>query len=161
VSLTLPRFSASPWDSDIAVDSNGVGAQAAWANNTLVLTFEHELPAGTPVLFVVPESAGLVLPADGVALDDASVTLSSDAADGKVIPTPVFSTQAVGTFMFTGRLIFNATSDSSSSNLSLSFVPQMRIAPGETIVLRMIGFQIDNTSVTFEAAGSRLVSQAT
>jgi hypothetical protein len=73
---------------------------ASWDNGQqfLILTATAEIPRMTVVSVLIPESAGLVIPVDGIQQDDSRFTISTNTPAGIVQPTAIMRVPSIGSF---------------------------------------------------------------
>ena len=140
VTLTLPGFRAEN-ASHVYVTTNRIHVWRAveWKQGEakLLFTVNTTLQIHDDLEMVIE---GLTLPETGVRLNQESIAISSDAVDGPVIPTPLISTQQVGSFTNTTSLAFEPSQANTPVNITFGFVPEMELLPGDTLQLVLPNF---------------------
>jgi hypothetical protein len=171
ITISLPGFEAQDREMFRVSGKTTAGETAieyaTWneSRTSLVLTFAREIPARTDIT-VETGSFGLVLPIVGVRENQASLTISTDAAAGPVEPTSILQTAPVGSFTNTTSLAFDPlvaapllpytaksccrsgdvsccrdpASPYNGTAIKIFFQPQMPLEPGDTVTLMLCGF---------------------
>ena len=143
VRLTLPGFTG-PYATYVKVRWNDGTARASWSEShaRLDLTVPSDvMPNELVTVVVTPSKFQIALPLEGVRTSDPIFKIWTNAMDGPVANTPIVSTAPVGSFMTTPTLVFDVDArPGAQTRISFSCVPQMEIAIGETITLRLPGF---------------------
>jgi hypothetical protein len=94
------------------------------ATSDMVLYFSDEALAESSFTVQIPSALGIKIPVMGVRTNQESITISSDAAAGPVLPT-ICITRPVGTFLNTTRLRFNPAKAGGVTSLIISFTALM------------------------------------
>ena len=177
IELVLPDFGGESVDSFRAISTpQGIIGECSWhsPSHTLTLTVEHgsctdnAVYLGELTKIIIPSSIGISLPEIGVRLNN-SITVSSSAVFGRVMPTAVKHVQPVGSFLVKNRYGRGAPSieftneQTEPISFTVSFRPQMHLLPGEEITLSLPEFRStlsQNLSVDFTAYPAGSVSSA-
>eukprot|EP00961_Rhodomonas_salina_P100025 1345234-Rhodomonas_salina.1 len=118
-SVTTPRFNAE------------------WSGPESAVVFEviQYVPAAFPVDIVLPSATGVLLPPQGVRTNQSTLTVQTDAREGRVIPTEIEQTQPVGSFMQSAgiRLV-------QPQNIVISFQPEMDLVLNEFVQVKLPAF---------------------
>jgi hypothetical protein len=126
--------------------------RASWTHttSTLAMTFGSPtpIPPGTKMTVVIPSTAGLRLPADGIALSDTCLgALHTECPMsyqvftqfGRVMPTPVYSYLPIGVFS-ESALTCTPRVAGRPTQLTLEFSYVRPLSPGDALVLTLNGF---------------------
>jgi len=106
----------------------------------LILTVRSKVTAGTTLFASFGRDIGIVLPYRGVQQNQATLTIGTDARDGPILPTSIVSTQAVGSFTDSTRLVYSPGRAGKISNITISLRPEMDFMLGETVYLLLENF---------------------
>ena len=90
--------------------------------------------------FLLPCSFGLRLPLDGIRANQSSLKASPSASRGKITPTSIATTQAVGSFVDTPT-IFCAGNAGEPANISIWLASEMQLMVADTISFRLPAFR--------------------
>ena len=145
VTIVLPGFYCP-------LGSHSLGAQnlqaaaigkASWnqteSAGALTLFAKVEIKPGTLVQVVVGSGAGILTPVQGVLLNDPSLTIESNAADGPVQPTSISDSLAIGA-LGTSSLSFSPPCSGQITEITFEFFLFMNIAPNAVITLKLPNF---------------------
>jgi hypothetical protein len=118
------------------------GSEAFEISWTAGLTLEVRpgiiVPAWKTVSVQISLGAGIRLPVKGLRLNDESLTISTDAQLGPVIPTHLPCSQSVGSFFDTPSLSYPAeATPGKASRFTIAFQAQMQLVPGDSIKVKL------------------------
>jgi len=151
-SMSLPYFTrdASGMVNETMVSPSGYFRNVAWQtlkNNQTRLTFDanQDIAASTTIHWSISSAAGIRLPVSGVRKQSSGITVSVMAQSGQVQDVSMTIVHPVGSFVSRednqyARLSFKPASAGKLTNITLSITPQMRIAAGESVTIRLPGF---------------------
>jgi hypothetical protein len=115
----------------------------AWDNHNKELIFTvttRDVLAEKASIFIFVSTHDIYLPTEGLRTNQATLGISAVAKAGVVIknpPTPIITVEAVGTFADTPVLTFGTPKAFEPTEMTLAFVPMMRIPPSSTITMRL------------------------
>jgi hypothetical protein len=110
-------------------------------NNTLAFVATEMVSKGTSISVVVPSSSGIKLPAVGNFANQTSLTISTNAAAGPVLPTAISRSPPVGSFLDSASLRFTAPCRASQAcEFELAFNASMGFVQYDEIEFRLPGF---------------------
>ena len=110
------------------------------SSEELILYITGNIIAFESVMVLVPASAGLILPMQGLKTNQASLTMEAQALYGNVPADPISVSEPVGSFLMSPNLTFAPGIAGKQSALKLSFEPQMNLQSGETLSIVLTGF---------------------
>ena len=137
-------------------------AQAEWVylppTNTPALNLiASQTATGSTFRVVVPSSAGIQLPRDGVKLNQPSLFIRSFAYAESAVSTPFIGVQAVGSFTNTTKIVFDdllQTYAGRSMEFTISFVPEMRLDEGDHVRIYLPKFVfLNDTELVYNLDG--------
>ena len=136
ITLHLPGlYTRTQRNDNSLLDEDGFFQQSTWlqSKQNLVLTVQRPISAMNNVSLILTSGYGLVLNADGILPGNwSNISISTDAINGPVPPTPVSKVTAISTFI--GGTSLQYMRDGS---LSLGFALPIPIHPGDTITLKL------------------------
>ena len=177
IKVVLPGFGGESVKSFHALSiPQGAIDEASWHLPTYTLTLtvkqnlctDNAIYAGQLTKVVIPSSVGISLPENGVRLKN-SITISTNATSGNVVPTSIKNVQPIGSFLVKngyergGPSIEFTNEQTEPTSFTVSFRPQMHLLPGEAITLYLPEFRstlAGNLSVDFTASPTGSVSRA-
>ena len=128
-------------------------ASSVWqaGTSTLELTLQGAaLQAGDTADFVIRKDRGLEISPLGIGVNDAAITVSTDATNGPVPPTAIVTSPGIGALLFSSISLstsdaetFYQASPGLAAAVHLSFSLNRDLSPGETITLELGGFNSD------------------
>jgi hypothetical protein len=135
----------------------GVGdptSQATWSGSELRTFVSHAVPENTQVRIEIDKLAGAVIPFLGVRTNDTRIKIATNASGGPMPVTLLTSVQPVGSFGNSPRLRYSVEGTGigrvdAVASILLSFTAEMRLFPGDTVVLNL---------PTFTAAADRTLN---
>eukprot|EP00286_Rhodomonas_abbreviata_P013957 CAMPEP_0181340756 /NCGR_PEP_ID=MMETSP1101-20121128/30023_1 /TAXON_ID=46948 /ORGANISM="Rhodomonas abbreviata, Strain Caron Lab Isolate" /LENGTH=1549 /DNA_ID=CAMNT_0023451941 /DNA_START=215 /DNA_END=4865 /DNA_ORIENTATION=+ len=167
--LHLPDFLGEPASSGQAHSS--VFGDVHWDRSMqlVTLTVAASAPAMTPLSVTVPASLGIKLPAEGLTRDWHRLKVSTDSAQGVVLPIQLGASPPVGAF--TGdvtRLAYEpgefetdgtAFGEGRAASISVGFSLNRRIASGEWVAVFLPDFsRADGDAVGIPATDTNVTS---
>jgi len=103
-----------------------------------------DIDANTPVAVTVYTStAQISIPQVGLKTNQLGLVISTNAAMGPIPAVPIQGNPAIGAMLTTSLVFDDSASAYNPSSLSLSFVPQMSFAVGDTLVLSLPEFTVN------------------
>ena len=132
--FSLARWKATP-SMFTAVNSSEVQSVP-----TLSIMLGNATQADVDFEFLLPCSFGLRLPLDGIRANQSSLKASPSASRGKITPTSIATTQAVGSFVDTPT-IFCAGNAGEPANISIWLASEMQLMVADTISFRLPAFR--------------------
>ncbi|KAJ1493828.1 hypothetical protein T484DRAFT_1878787, partial [Baffinella frigidus] len=176
LTVLLRGFSSmSPACFPVSSSEGNVFSAATWDPRAETLTFPvvGPLPPRTSVLLVVPASAGISLPPDGVAANFSGLVLSATAVEGSAYPEAFGNSPAVGTVRasldyqqlpdasdvarVTLTLSMVQTGPHANSTLALTLAFAAALSAGDVVRVAVSGVRavnFENASVTSEPVGA-------
>ena len=147
--------------------NTSVGFRLSWSScsNMLQLTASLGVPGGSFNLSIL----GLRLPVDGLGLDLSQIfTVSSNASNGMILPTPFNTVQLVGFFLESNLSILNPALSGSPVSFQLVFRASFSLKPNESVMvlipgvtatdpLLSFGLNTSGFTVTWDAVASTVV----
>jgi endonuclease I len=177
IRVVLPGFGGESVESFHALSiPQGAIDKASWhhPSYTLTLTVKQDLCTDNGIYarqltkVVIPSSTGISLPENGVRMNN-SITISTNATSGNVVPTRIKNVQPIGSFLVKngyargGPSIEFTNEQTEPTSFTVSFRPQMHLLPGEAITLYLPEFRstlAGNLTVDFTASPPGSVSKA-
>jgi hypothetical protein len=125
---------------------------------SLYITGNIERFANVNVL--IPASAGLILPIQGVKLNQNTLTMEAQALYGNVPATPISISDAVGSFLSSPTLSYEPGIAGVPSAIKFSFKPEMDILSGESVFLALSGFTGPEQKFSFSSVPENMFDEA-
>ncbi len=132
-------------------------SQAFWNTTAQILTINvtDELPGSVEATVLIPRDSALRLPIDGVKQNQIELRMSVDAIAGRVMPTSIMSSPAVGSVSNTSSISFSPPAAAGrKTDITLSFSTKMRVEVGDVARLILPLFARANSSMEFKLLDS-------
>jgi hypothetical protein len=139
IQVSMPGFTAPVGLVSSMEVSGSEEFEISWAAGlTLEVRPGIIVPAEKTVSVQISLGAGIHLPVKGIRLNDESLTISTDAHLGPVIPTHLPCSQSVGSFSDTPSLRYPAeATPGKASSFTITFEAQMQLVPGDSIKVKL------------------------
>jgi hypothetical protein len=141
--LNLPGWKAPLGDFEVESTPFGMILDASWISQTseIELTAREDIPANTAVKVRIQASASkLTVPLEGTKEDTTAFTLSCSASAGRVLPSPIWRSEAIGSFYRSTRLEVSPLRALAVAQMNFSFFTKMDVLLDEVIMLRLPKF---------------------
>jgi hypothetical protein len=176
ITVQLPNFfGASVENFPVISIPNGRIREGSWhlQNQTLTLTVDKQLICGERKMIAGEETkiviysshSNISLPERGVRKN--SIKISSDAVNGRVLPSILKRQQTIGSFLVRlghergGPSIHFSNEQTEPTSFTILLRPQMQLMPGEAIWLTLTNFTrrvITSVSIDFEVSPTGALS---
>ena len=146
VTLNLPSFGGDSSECVRILQSKstplGTVVSVGWSSETeqLSLTIARSIVRDTPITVMIPSDAGLILPAEGLALNQETLTIRADATAATASDVSIEESDPIGSFLDSPRLEYDPPTAGEASKIIFTFRPQMELVFGETVTLLLGGF---------------------
>jgi hypothetical protein len=151
LSLRLPGFSGQSASFSVSNGSSCPFDLVYWDGLAVDLRvfFGCNISAGTTHVIIIDSSVGIRLPFYGLAADDPTLTISTNARAGPVLSVSIMKSQSVGSFADSAVMSFSGSGASESTvhagheaNMILTFTAQMKLTNGDNLTLFLPDFQL-------------------
>ena len=160
IHVTMPGFTGPDGMVPTTEVSGSEAFNIVWDSGVMTLEVRPGgvVPAKKAVSVQILLGAGIHLPVEGLRLNDESLTISTDAHLGPVVPTHLSSSQSVGSFSNTPSLIYPPQAiPGKTSRFTIAFTAQMQLVPGDEIKIKLtshIGFTASSVPILGASADS-------
>jgi len=139
---TLTNVSVHDGNRTLTSVPHGLFTTGSWfvGKGLLTITVAMDLAAQENVTINIGETFKISLPETGVRLNQATIQIEADAQFGGVLPTSFSVVQVVGSFTNSTSLGFVPAQANTACNIILIFTAEMKIMPGEELILELPGF---------------------
>eukprot|EP00960_Hanusia_phi_P060531 764531-Hanusia_phi.AAC.4 len=147
--LHLPGFSGMRETFNVTSTPAGLFRSAIWTQSSvegfcsfscMKLAAAEDVPADTLIRVFVPREAEMLLPEEGIRVNDVRYTIASTAVSGPVRPTPFKVAQGVGSFGRTTNITCFEARAGETVALALDFRAFMPLGSGDEVSLIMEAF---------------------
>ena len=119
------------------------------ASDSLVVRMPVHVSANVRCSILIPASNGVLIPYEGVRVNDPALRISTTAVDGPSPMTPIMKSQPVGSFTDSTSLSFSPEGRGVGRadgvvSIQLYFRPEMPMQPWDEITLKLPNFKGPN-----------------
>ncbi len=152
VEFYLPGFSGKSQYNSIALTENGQFLSVLWvlAEQTLqIKVINGSIGPNSNFSVRIPLDFGIMLPSRGLAENQATLTMRTNARAGPVQDVPVFRIPAIGSFMDSATLSFDQPrANRAPRSIMIKFDHSFNLADGDVIVVDLPNFQSRVKNIT-------------
>ncbi|EKX41453.1 hypothetical protein GUITHDRAFT_112426 [Guillardia theta CCMP2712] len=135
IKITLTGFTGK--DLATGLPENNILFNVTWTSseNVLEIIPLKLITRGTSELLVIPSSFGIRSPLTGLSGNQTDLKISTNAAEGPVLPTPIRQSPSIGSFGDSTRLDFSPHIPGALAEVYIHFAPTMDIFANGTVVV--------------------------
>jgi hypothetical protein len=150
VEFSLPGFSGLSQYKTIVASTRFLGVLWVQSAQTLqIKLLNASIGPNSNFTLRVPPELGIMLPSHGVAENQITLTMRTNARAGPVQDVPIFRIQAIGSFMDSATLSFDQPrAGRAARNIMIFFDHSFNLVDGDLLVVYLPGFQSKDKGIS-------------